>query len=231
MRAVAFAPLQNRPGTNPRTGVPWADATGAFQPEALRFAKVHGDVRVVLFDAFAEKSERRSAVREALRAGPSDIECVAFFCHGHKTGLQTGYDGRTGAEQLAVDLARFSSLHTVVLFACDAGRDGDAASADDIRPGPGGDGGFADLVRDELAQTFARSVTIYAHAATGHTSRLPYVRRFDYATSAGGEWVIEPDSELWKAWRRKLQSPKDDFRLTFPFMTQAELEAALRDKP
>lgn len=228
MRAACFAPSKNRIGINPATSRPWADATGAFQPEARRFARLHGDgVSVYLFNPEADALTRQRQVREALHIHP-DLDAVAMFCHGSKLGLQAGYHGRAGAEQLALDLARHRSLRTVVLYCCDTGRDADAQREDDVSDGPGGDGGFADLLRDELAQTYARSVTVFAHPATGHTTHLPYVRRFHHSTGAGGEWIVSPASALFASWRRRMLDRDDDLRFRFPFLAPDEVEREVR---
>ncbi len=226
---IVFCPSHNRPGVNPDTERPWVDATGAFQPEARAFAKLHGIDHVVQFDSRKPPEERGIDVAAALRTYP-DAEVVAIFCHGGKTSLQVGLS----AYSLAAELARFRSLHTVILYACDTGRDADKDRADDLLPGPGGDGGYADTLRDELAVTFGRAVTVYAHAKDGHCSWNPYWRRFSPATQSGGEWVIPPPTKAdraaqgpaWRAWRKLLREAPG-FRFRFPLESEVATRAAV----
>lgn len=225
LRIASFAPVHNKPGINPDTKRPWGDAD-EFRREAAKFAVVHGPlVKTYLFDNHEEPDTRAKYVRDAL-ALHADLDAIAFFCHGSLRGIQAGFEGRLGATQLGVTLARFHSLKTIALYCCDLGRDADKDRADDLLPGPGGDGGWADTLRDELAQTFSRAVTVYAHSVVAHTTKAPWVRRFSYLTGNGGEWVVEPDSNQWKAWCRMLQS-SPDLRLRFPFMSQAEIDGAI----
>ena len=163
MRALILHPLHNS-GTK-------RDATGAFIPEAKAYANVMGathDTVLAGFDNRASKLARRREVEAAIRAtGP--LQHVALFCHGLAKGLQTGHDLATVstlAEALAASCGASRRL-VVTLYACDAA-DG---------KGPGGDGGFADALRDALSE---RGITghVDAHVTTGHTTRNPYVRRF-----------------------------------------------------
>lgn len=227
MRIAVFAPLYNRTGINPRTDLPYADATGAFQPEGRAFVRHHGDgARLHLFDSSATPRERQVQVTRVLD-DYVDLDAVAFFCHGHKLGLQAGFDGAIGAEQLAQAIGTHRSIRTVVLYACDTGRDADNARNDDLQEGPGGDGGFADLLRDDLVGTWARQATVFGHPQTGHTDQLPYVRRFGPTTHLGGEWIISPRDALWARWRRALHDADDSLRFDYPFLTQEQIRSRL----
>lgn len=214
MKIASFAPLRNTEEKR--------DAD-EFRREAVKFSSFHGpDAKTYLFDNGKTKTDRAAYVREAL-AYYQDLDAVCFFSHGGRTSIQAGFSGVAGAESLAASLARFSSLRTVVLYCCSTAS---GPNDDVLAPGPGGDGGFADALRDELAQTFSRAVTVYGHQSIGHTTQNPYVRRFSHLTGAGGEWVIAPKSERWNAWCRALRS-SPDVRFKFPWMTQDALEAEL----
>ena len=221
MRALIMHPLHNS-GTK-------RDATGAFIPEARAYAKhlraMVGDalyewrIEVHGFDNRAGKLQRRREVEDLLRDG-DPVDTVALFCHGLARGIQTGHDLATVttlAEALVVAAGPSKRL-VVTLYACDA--------ADSPGDGPGGDGGFADALRDALSE---RGITghVDAHVTTGHTTRNPYVRRFwidGQAAGTGGDWLIAPGSPKWRAWVRALKGP---MRFRFPWLTPAEIDAAL----
>jgi len=53
------------------------------------------------------------------------------------------------------------------------------------------------------------------------------VRRFwcdGEAAGTGGDWLVAPGSPKWRAWIRAL---KGDMRWRFPWLTPAEIDAAL----
>lgn len=222
MRAVILLPNQNSPGKK--------DWSGAFQPEALAFAKLHGVAAkdVVQFDLRKPKPARRKEVLDAL-AARSGIDTVVFFCHGLRNGLpQLGFNlanvgGLAGA---IVDAAKSGANGgrdvCVVLYACSTA---DGAQAG----GPGGDGGFADSLRDALCRLGAVECRVYGHDRAGHVTKLPFVRIFEGLGSpvggTGGRWLVAPRSPLWSAWRTALQ--KSGQRLSYPFMTTGELHESL----
>lgn len=216
--ALVFAPKHNSDGKR--------DATGAFQPEARAFCRALSlPERVHMFDngSLRPFAARRLDCERHLHAARG-IGIVAMFCHGWKDGLQAGW--RKGEiHKLARSLQSACDAQPVILlYACDAGRDGDADRWDDVGPGPGGEGGFADMLRDELRKLGVRG-TIYAHTTEGHTTQNPYVRVFLPDEAAGGQWVVEPSSNLWPTWRRLLRTT--DLRFRFPFLSRTELEAEL----
>jgi hypothetical protein len=196
------------------------DATGAFIPEAKNYAKwltAQGwTVERYPFDNRAQKLQRRREVEGLLREG-DPVQHFAFFGHGLAKGLQSGHDLATVstlAEALAV-ACNWGRL-VVTLYACDAA-DG---------KGPGGDGGFADALRDALSE---RGITghVDAHVTTGHTTRNPHLRRFymdGAAVGTGGDWLVAPGSPKWRRWVTAL---KGDMRFRFPWLTAAEIDAAL----
>lgn len=201
------------------------DASGAFLPEARAFCALHKAAGPILFDNLAPLPARLAEVSLRLAAcSAGTVDTLAIFCHGWKAGLQCGVTMATVGD-FAGALARvFSPSPRVVLYACDTGRDGDAERSDDDDPGPGGNGGLADKLRDELVRRDVHA-TIFAHTSTAHSTYNPYVRRFAPDELAGGRWVVEPYSELWEPWRRALRGP---LRFRFPFMEQEQIETELR---
>lgn len=174
-----------------------ADATGAFQPEAKNFSKIHGG-RVVIVDNHMSAVQIRKAVAEAIQADQPEL--LAFFCHGWSSGLQLWPKGTV--DELAALLSTSHPL--VVLYACSTGYSSFS----------GGDGGFADKLRD------ASGCQVDAHTTAGHCCKNPYVRRFAAgAPSVGGEFIVAPGSPKWHAWIAAL---KTDFRFQFPTL---DLEA------
>lgn len=217
MSAIVFTPDRNTPGRK--------DYTGAFQPEARAFARQHGleCTRIVPIDVSKPGYDRRRHVLAQLgeRAG-DEIDVVAFFCHGLRSGLhQLGF-GLQQVTELAHAIARAAPMPraTVALYACSTGGG----------PGPGGDGGFADKLRDALCVAGCVQCEVTAHDRAGHTTRLPYVRRFSGLGSpvggTGGTWVVAPGSPLWRAWRRALAG-KGDLRLRFPMMSIGDIHREL----
>lgn len=212
MRALILTPRKNRPGKS--------DYTGAFLPEAKAFAALHkiAPERIVDVDATAPNSACRAHVEAALQSnGP--LSLVAFFCHGLRTGLQLGHSIQT-VDALAKAIAKNGSESIVVaLYACSTGGG----------PAPGGEGGFADRLRDALCRAGKSHCSVVAHDNAGHATRNPRVRRFEGRGSPvggmGGTWLVAPGSELWKPWVRALQ--KTDLRLRFPLMDPAQIHREL----
>lgn len=206
-RVIAIAPMHNSPGKK--------DATGAFLPEGRAFAKLHAG-RLLMFDNRRKSVDRLAEVIDLL-AGQR-AECVAFFCHGYRTGIQVGATLRN-VHALAAAL-RDVGATTVPLYACDAARDADAFRDDDLEDGPGGAGGFASALS-------RHGFTVDAHATTAHTTINPHVRRFDpHDDTDAGEWLVTPGSPWWATWRRALRDDRD-FRLSFPLWSRERLVAEL----
>jgi hypothetical protein len=200
-----------------------ADATGAFIPEARSFVDMHQPSALLLFDNAATYGARMDECEKWLREW-SGIEAVAIFSHGWRDGVQPGWRRGDIWRMAAALKACCVASPVVALYCCDTGRDADDDRADDTAAGPGGEGGFADMLRHELVRIGVRA-TIFAHTTEGHTTCNPYVRRFAPDEVAGGEWIVEPRSPMWRAWCRALACT--DIRLRFPFMPQAEIEPEL----
>jgi hypothetical protein len=186
---------------------------------------------VKYFDPRLDYAGRRATCNAALRALRMPIDTLAMFCHGFRRGVQAGYLlGNVG------ELAELLALHMkpdgwVLLYACDTGRDEDEDTKDERLPGPGGDGGFADALRDACEQHGLR-VSVMGHTTRGHCTENPNVRRFLPGLGGkGGEWYVDPDpgkSPFFRRWSRALRDPKGTLRYRFPFMSPAEIQAELQ---
>ncbi len=205
MNSLAFVPLYN-------TGKK-RDATGAFQPEAHAWSLVVGGAEIVGVDNHQQPPARRRAVLGAIREHRP--ERVAFFCHGWTGGVQVGFDV-SSLRGLAEALASCSAPN-VTLYCCLTGKgEGD------------GDGGFADRLRDALCAAGATYCRVDAHTTAGHTTRNPYVRRFEGSGSpvgaTGGQWIVAPGSSIWGRWRRALTG---DLRFRYPDLEISEIHDEL----
>lgn len=219
---VAIAPRYDSEGKR--------DATHAFQPEAKRFLELHSSPEpTFLFDNRKAPEGRAQEVTAYLSSlYPNEIDLVAFFCHGWPAGAQIGY-----TNQNVGDLAR--NLHRVlkrdgrvVLYACSTGEDTDKKTDDSKEPGPGGDGGFADLLRDSLSKMGNNGGWVDAHALVAHTTKNSFVRRFytdGHDGDIGGDWLVTPRSSLWSKWRSALMDT--DLRYMFPMMSVGAIRSAL----
>lgn len=217
MNALILAPMRNTPGKK--------DAD-EFRREARAFCKANGlREELCLFDNGADLSDRRADVLRHVQAAEAGLDVVVFACHGWPDGVQAGFRCEH-VRGLARELKEVAApVLTVLLYCCSTGADQDPATDETAEPGPGGDGGFADRLRDELGALGVQA-TVYAHSTAGHCTRNPRVRIFLPHERAGGHWVVSPDSPLWPKWRQYLQG---DGRFTYPFLSAAELEAELRD--
>jgi hypothetical protein len=114
----------------------------------------------------------------------------------------------------------------IVLYACDTARDSDGLREDDKLTGPGGSGGFASRLFVDLHGRGLTGVRVYAHSTAGHTTRNPYLRVWrDDADLHNGDWLIEPGSDLWRAWVRGLRDTA--LRFEFPWLSASEICARL----
>jgi hypothetical protein len=206
------------------------DSSGAFQPEAKRFARALGLRSTLrLFDSNRAMPDRRREVSAALN-GLRDLDVVAFFCHGWRDGIQAGWRVPQAAD-LAERLVGVCKPDAVIaLYCCDTARDSDADAKDDLAAGPGGKGGFASALYVAMAaQGFVG--TLWAHPTTAHTTRNPHVRvwRPDEEPELG-DWACTPYSEHWDAWRKALQLTEFRYRM-IQYQTSEELEAAIAKLP
>lgn len=223
---LAFATGFNTPGKH--------DATGAFQPMADRFVRYHGG-SVVLFDDRQPMHERAGEVLEAIERyeGHARLVCVAFFCHGWSRGIEAGFDlrARVGVSPrvLAEALAQRAGRGLIVpLYCCSTGRTPGVPTAE-AHEAPGGDGGFADELRDELCRAGLTNCRVDAHDRDGHTTWNPYVRRFDGEGSpvggVGGRYLVRAGGPTWTRWKHELKS--GSLWARYPFYSTGALAATL----
>lgn len=222
-RVLCFAPLFNTDGKN--------DASGAFQPEARAFVRLHGNgSELVLFDNTKPMEQRRDQVAATLQSRAAITNAwtgVAFFTHGWTSGIQAGFRD-ADVLQLAAWISKLcgAGTPTVPLYCCSTGGDVDGPAND--TPGAG-DHSFADRLRDQLCRLGKTAVRVMAHSTVAHTTENPNARFFDGNHSPvggnGGYAVVGPKTELWSPWVNSLKS--GDLRFRFPFMSIAEIHAEL----
>ena len=207
MNILSLAPQYNT-GTK-------KDATGAFQPEACAFAKMHGAPDPILINNRQIKAIMRQRVLMLVKKYQPDV--LALFCHGWKTGIQFGF-GMAQVQDLVAAFPKGTIAPRVIIYGCLTADGG----------GVGGDGGFADALRDAFCTSGRTYAQVDAHVTAGHTTRNPYVRRFEgngIATGGvGGYYLVAPKSALWKRW---VQALKGEMRFLFPFLTTTDIHADL----
>lgn len=214
---VAFYPKHNTHGR--------VDAE-EFERWAKRYVAAHGGTT----HAFDNHQTMHLRAREVLGVLDEHVGSrfvsVAFFCHGWARGVQAGFDLRRASgvhpNELARALARRSGAGVIVpLYACTTADEAKGPKHTDPRDVPGGDGGFADMLRDACAANGLTRVRVDAHDRLGRACQNPYVRRFegDGTTSPqfGGDWIVAPTDVHWEAWKRRLDDDPD-FAVTFPFL-------------
>lgn len=225
LQVLVFAPLHNTHDDN--------DVGGAFLPEAHHFCEVNGFEDIVhQFDNTQPMPERMKQVCGWI-ADVKDVpalpaEVVAFFCHGWEDGIQAGFHRSTVKALVSALKTACTVDPIIVLYACSTG---DGAPVDPANHGlaanaaaPGGEGGFADALRDEcLAQGLL--ATVFAHTVRGHCTENPMLRVFGPDTTFGGEWVVAPHTLQWHAWVHALAHT--DLRLRFWKLSADELQAEL----
>lgn len=229
MPEIVICCPHNTKGINPATGRPWRDGD-EFLSEAQGYCAFHGDLaRFELIDNRLPSRQRFTQLLQLFIVNGIErrYDAVTVFCHGLKSGLQVGAD-LTNVARLAEAMASACAKDvTITLYACSAGADDDADLQDEREPGPGGDGGFADQLRDQLFN-YGTNARVLAHTVRGHTTRNPFVREFvpGDAGLVGGDWLVGPDSFRWGAWCSALRG--GHMRFMFPKMTRAQVHEALR---
>jgi hypothetical protein len=238
MNTLVLYSAKNTPGKS--------DATGAFIPEAKAFIRTRiesGDDVTSMNMALVglPRWRRKKLTDEAIYSFVRNrtLDCLALFGHGWPDGIQFGFR-RSDIGELVARLAMNCSQDLrVVLYACLAAEN-DVRDRDHKNVGPGTDGGFADLLRDELVRWGVYNCVIDAHKTAGHASWNPYVVRFRGDAvedlnkgGVGGAWLVAPGSEYWKAWVKKLRGKarKGHLRYRFPFMSELQIKAELAGLP
>ena len=204
-RTVIFAPQHN--------SLFKKDATGAFQPEAIAFADYHDiDPKNVFF---LNNKLPRKAVRGLIKDIIAEYRPynLAFFCHGWKNGIQLGFD-TSNIEQIG----KFDGLANpiITLYSCSCGT--------------GQNIGFADMFRDYLCGIGCIDNAINAHYTAGHTTKNPFVRRFEGRSSLiggiDGSNIVSPKRKAeFAKWSKLLQ--KTVFRFAYPFMSYSEIHSVI----
>lgn len=226
MHHLVFIPDRNSDGKG--------DFTGAFEPESDRYKTFHvgrGDTaQIHRIDISHGASKRLAQVEEALRA--TTFDRLAFFCHGTRHWLQLGMASKTEVEQARLmgtaKVIAASSTPTlrIALYACGTG-----AGEDETEGVPGGEGGFADLLRDALCAAGRSDVWVFAHTSAGHTTRNPDVRFFPGLGSpygqVGGLDVARRHTPEYSRLRELLKHPTNGFRFEIPYLTIPEIQARI----
>lgn len=205
MRRLAITGDRNRPGKR--------DWSGAFRPESMRFVIASGDTRskTRAIDTKLPLAKQRDEIERAIvEVQPEEL---GVFCHGFPRRIELGHTVATVGALARV--LRAVGCYRVGLYACSTA----------IGTGPGGDGGFADELRDALDHADARVV---AHVVAGHATMSPHVRFFDGHAGAGGIDVVPRGSPLWRRWCQRLRDVDDPLRWDLLTMSVAEIRAALR---
>ena len=210
MRTLSLCPLYDTVGK--------VDASGAFYPEARTFMGLNLGSTVLRFDSNRVMTDRRAeSDRIIARYVGTDLDAVAFFCHGWSSGIQAGY-ALVHTKPLAALLSQvLTPGGMVILYCCSTAQDPE--------------GGFA----ARLSQHLGEGHPVFAHETAGHTTYNPYAYRFvaGHATT----YVSCKDADAFRTWRRAMRSRT--FRFEAPFLKpeQAlsaaahELESAAGTKP
>lgn len=196
------------------------DFEGAFKPESNRLVKfletLGHDVDLVELDVSKEMPARLDQYCEIVSARRFDY--CAQLGHGWIDGLQLGphrKDAVRVAESFNAAMTDSGRL-IVALYACSTGGTDHAGA-------PGGDGGLADVLRDECNR-HGLSARFDAHETKGHTTENPRVRRMDatdYHGGFGGDWLVEPGTKPFDVWKHRLVN--SDLRFLFPLLERGQL--------
>lgn len=209
---ISFAPMFDSPLRK--------DATKAFLPEAERFSERHGG-RLFKIDNSLPDWQRADLVQFALSKAnihATPWEAIAFFCHGTKRNIQLGFNVKN-IDALAQTIRETSRPDVVVaLYCC-------STAMPWISGAPGGEGGFADVLRDAIGG----QCVVWAHETKGHTTKNPRAIAF-YGADAGvkhtGRAVFPKRSGAARAqWQRWIARLKTDYRFDFPFRTLDEIRS------
>jgi hypothetical protein len=206
----------------PDRNVHSTDYVGAFDPESRTYMKiVPGQHKLIKFDASKPMSTRKKAVFSELAVLPQSFEAVAVFCHGWSIGLQAGIRKADVPDFVRLICAATKNgvsekdvLH-IMLFCCSTAAGKNTPEHDSET---GGDGGFADLLRDTLCAQGRPWVRVYAHPTKGHTTQNTQVRIFEGKGSpvgaVAGQWLVHPTyiksgnsaaaRALWSSWHKAL---------------------------
>ena len=200
------------------------DATRAFIPEAKRFvahwrARGHrGEVHLI--DTRKRNVNRRKQTVDALWSH-TRVKHIGIFAHGWRSGIQFGFRvNHVRALARAIEQVVVDDAPIVTLYCCST-----------AQGHTGGDGGFADELRDALCEQGLTHCRIDAHTTRGHTTRNPHLRRFEgegsHTGGQGGAYLVRPRSRLWRAWARELRHRDATLRYEFGRLSVPEIHAIL----
>jgi len=214
------------------------DASGAFIPEAKAFAKLHGVLKeniVGIKCPRVKKSTRRSDVYTAIEVAGYDqkLDAIAMFFHGWPRGIQPGFN-RSHIPKLVEVMSQHCNPNVkITLYAC-------LAAENDVRDkqtknlGPATDGGFCDVLRDEMVRKGFTAGHVDGHKTAGHSGWNPYLVRFlcdavedPEIGGLGGHWLVAPGSQFWKPWVKALKNKEGGLRYRFPYMDELDIKAEL----
>ena len=206
------------------------DYKGAFEPEAIHYQRaVPGHHKVVKIDVSKSMTARRKQLFEVLTEAAKEARkyrAIAFFCHGWADGIQVGVR-KANLPDLVKLIAACTKNGTderdllhVMLFCCSTAAAPHSAEAESE---VGGDGGFADTMRDQFCAQGKPWVKIFGHTSKGHTTRNPEARWFEGKGSPvggiGGEWLVRrppPKNPLWSIWYKALTAKPPFDKGTMP---------------
>lgn len=226
-QALIFVPKHNAEGKK--------DVTGAFRPEAERFARLFADDRIIDIDNKRSMSGRRRQVNDVFDRLIEEglrFDTVAVLCHGWRDGIQIGYTSAM-VNQLAERIAAITkpTVEVVVpLFCCSTGAD---PQDDSLTAAGTGDDSFADKLRDALCELGEVHCRVMAHTTVAHTTSNPMVLFMDGMGTpdggVGGYPPVSPKSKNWGAWKKALRDRKNStLRFRMPYMAAAEIHEELR---
>lgn len=222
-----FVPKYNSPHKR-------ADATGAFHPGAISFARVHGIPRsnIHYIDNRRSKSNMRSQLLDKMKEVKEGVSTWVFFCHGYTHGIQFGLrssnhpriteDEEKDFQHFCEIIASSHPAPMVILYACSTGDDPD----DDPDSAPGsGDGCFGDLLRDNISALWGVFCIVWTHTTAGHSFFNPNVKPFIGTGRKEGAVGAKPlfikGSREFRLFARELPSNPDtagSFWARFPFI-------------
>jgi hypothetical protein len=210
------------------------DASGAFVPEALAFQRYHKipDENCIGINCTKNNppESRRDQVLRII-GNRKNLDLLAFFGHGWPNGIQFGLQ-RRHIPFLVQHLDNPSDSLKVVIYAC-LTAENDVRDTDIHSVGPATDGGFADLLRDELVRHGITKGWVDGHKTAGHATWNPYVVRFLCESvdnpeigGEGGAYIVPPNSQFWRKWVNVLRK-NPDVRYWFPLQTEMEIKEGL----
>jgi len=214
--------------------------SGEFTREANKAAEVwrsdgHGVSMVPIKRHYWRpwKMRKQLATEIEYPAYGNKFDAVAFFCHGTWKHLKLGWHIWNVAELASLLGSVCSDEPKVILYACSCGRgkyeEGSRwklLSKLMMRNDERGIDGFAFMLSSAFRKY--QSCEIFAHSSAGHTTKNPYVFRFDSSSNCVARKAhVVRGSQNWRRWYESMRSESSTLRYRFPFMSDVELEREL----